>query len=317
MNGPRPPRSSLVLVIASALVALVSIAAFFGSTWWTLDLVANFRPHFVVGLGALGLLLLVVRRRIAGVVVLLVGLLNLSVVAPLFVAPPVAASVGDPELRIMSFNVRGLNDRYQDVIDFVASERPDVVFLHEATFLWEDAFVAADLPYRVEPGRVEPLDFGTLALVPVDAAFQTFGFATTAPRAVEVTVTVGETPVEILGIHPLSPSTEERAALRDSQIGFAMNWAAETSAHRIVTGDFNATPWSQAFRRLIAHGDLMNSQRGFGLELTFPSGASPLVQVPIDHLLYSEGFAVVDRRLGPSLGSDHLSVVVDLVVIDS
>ena len=317
MNASRPPRTSLLLVIVAVLVALTSIAAFFGSIWWTLDLVANFRPHFVVALGVLGLLLVVVRRGRVGIGVLLVALLNLAVVAPLFISPQPTVSGEEPSVRVMSFNVRGLNDRYEDVIAFIAAEKPDIVFLHEATFLWEDALAASDLPYRVERGRVDPLDFGTMALVPADASFQTFGFATSAPRAVEVTTTVGGVAVSILGIHPLSPSTAERARLRDTQIGFAMDWAAEGGGHRIVTGDFNATPWSQAFRRLIAHGELRNSQRGYGLELTFPSDGSPLVQVPIDHLLYSEGFAVVDRRLGPALGSDHFSLVVDLVVLDS
>lgn len=307
----------MLLVIVSVLVALASIAAFFGSTWWTLDLAANFRPHFVVALGVLGLLLVVVRRRWFGIGVLVVGVLNLAVVAPLFIAPQATMSGEELGLRVMSFNVRGLNDRYAEVIAFIAAEQPDVVFIHEATFLWEDAFTAAGLPYRVEPGRVDPLDFGTLALLPKDASFQTFGFATSAPRAVEVTTTIGGDVIRILGIHPLSPSTEERARLRDSQIGFAMDWAAETGGLRIVTGDFNATPWSHAFRRLIAHGDLSNSQRGFGLELTFPSEASPLVQVPIDHLLHSEGFAVADRRLGPAFGSDHFSVLVDLVLLES
>ena len=69
-------------------------------------------------------------------------------------------------------------------------------------------------------------------------------------------------------------------------------------------------------RRLLAAGELKNSQRGYGLELTFPSDSSPLVQVSIDHVLHSDGFRVVDRRLGPALGSDHLPVVVDLALIE-
>ena len=127
---------------------------------------------------------------------------------------------------------------------------------------------------------------------------------------------MGETTVRLLGTHPLSPSTEERAGLRDAQLGFARDWSAESGGRRIVAGDLNATPWSLPFRRLLAGGGLQNSQRGYGLELTFPSNSSPIVQVPIDHVLYSEGFQVIDRRLGPSLGSDHLPVVVDFALVD-
>ena len=311
MTTRRVPRwTSLLLAVPAVVTAIGSGFSFFGSLWWPLDLMANFRPHFAAALLFMGTVLILAARRRLGVGVLIVALVNAATVAPLFIAP---ARGGEPlgeTLTVMSFNVNGLNDRYAEVIEYIRDEEPDVVFIHEATFLWEDAFVAADLPYRTEPGRQEPLDFGTLALVPETADFRTFGFATTAP------LEVGGTTVRLLGTHPLSPSTEERAGLRDAQLGFARDWSAESGGRRIVAGDLNATPWSQTFRRLIAGGALSNSQRGYGLELTFPANANPLIQVPIDHVLHSEGFAVIDRRIGPALGSDHLPVVVDLALVE-
>lgn len=306
----------MLLALSAAGVAVASVLSFFGSLWWYFDLAANFRPHFAVALVSMAVFLMLAARRRLGVGILLVGLVNAATVVPLFIAPGVGGEPLGETLTVMSFNVNGLNDRYAEVIEYIRSEEPDVAFIHEATFLWEDEFAAADLPYRVEPGRQEPLDFGTLALVPETAEFTTFGFATTAPRAVEVAVEVGEATVRLLATHPLSPSTEERARLRDAQLGFARDWSAETGGYRIVAGDLNATPWSQPFRRLLDDGGLTNSQLGYGLELTFPSGSSQLVQVPIDHVLYSEGFAVIDRRLGPALGSDHLPVVVDLALVE-
>ena len=317
MISRRVPRwTSLLLAVPAVVVAIVSALSFFGSLWWPLDLAANFRPHFAVALLTMGLVLLLAARRRFGAIALVSGIVNAAVVVPLFVAPAPAGEPLGETITVMSFTVNGLNDRYSEVIDYIRTEAPDVVFVHEATFLWEDAFEEAELPYRVEPGREEPLDFGTMALVPSGAGFRTFGFATSAPRAVEVTFSLGETELRILGTHPLSPSTEERARLRDAQLGFARDWSAETGGRRVVAGDLNATPWSQAFRRLLDGGGLSNSQRGYGLELTFPSGSSPLVQVPIDHVLYSDGFQVIDRRLGPPLGSDHLPVVVELALVD-
>lgn len=311
-----PRRTSLLLAVPAVVTAVVSGLTFFGSLWWPLDLAANFRPHFAASLLFMAIVLILAARRRLGVGVLLVGLVNAATVVPLFIAPDTGGEPLGATLTVMSFNVNGLNDRYTEVIDYIRAEDPDVVFIHEATFLWEDAFVAADLPYRVEPGRQEPLDFGTLALVPDSADFRTFGFATTAPRAVEVVIEVGGASVRLLGTHPLSPPTEERAGLRDAQLGFARDWSAESGGRRIVAGDLNATPWSVSFRRLLSGGSLHNSQRGYGLELTFPSGATPLIQVAIDHILYSDGFRVIDRRLGPPLGSDHLPVVVDLALVE-
>ena len=218
-------------------------------------------------------------------------------------------------MSVMTFIVHGLTDRYDEVISQIVELSPDVVFLHESTFLWEDAMEAAGLPYEVLSGRREPLDFGTIALVPEGASFQSFGFATTEPRSVEVVMEVEGEPVRLLGAHPLSPSTERRAGLRDAQMKFAREWAAESDERTVVAGDLNATPWSYTFRRLEQIGELRNSQRGYGLELTFPAEAHPVYQVSIDHVLYSEGLVVVERILGRPAGSDHLPVYVELALV--
>lgn len=310
-----PRATSLLLGVPALVLAAISIAGFFGWVWWPLDLVANFRPHFAVSLTVASLFLLLARRRWMGAIILVTGVLNAAVVVPLFIQPTSDAQPVGGSLSVMTFNVHGLNDHYDEVIAQIVELSPDVVFLHESTFLWEDALEAAGLPYEVLSGRREPLDFGTITLVPEGARFQSFGFATTEPRSVEVVIEIEGEEVRLLGVHPLSPSTERRAGLRDAQLKFAREWAAESDVRTVVAGDLNATPWSYTFRRLERIGELRNSQRGYGLELTFPAEAHPVYQVSIDHVLYSEGLAVVDRRLGRPSGSDHLPVYVELVLV--
>jgi endonuclease/exonuclease/phosphatase (EEP) superfamily protein YafD len=79
-----------------------------------------------------------------------------------------------------------------------------------------------------------------------------------------------------------------------------------------VVGDLNATPWSWPFRNLIEEGHLRNSQIGFGLQPTFSATSMAFLRVPIDHLAHSEALLVRERKLGPSLGSDHFPLLVDL-----
>jgi endonuclease/exonuclease/phosphatase (EEP) superfamily protein YafD len=110
----------------------------------------------------------------------------------------------------------------------------------------------------------------------------------------------------------LAPTSEERAGLRDAQLGFAADWAAEQEGAFLVVGDLNASPWSWPFRRLVADGSLRNSQIGFGLQPSFPATSNVLLRVPIDHLLHSDALIVTNRRLGEPLGSDHFPLLVDL-----
>jgi endonuclease/exonuclease/phosphatase (EEP) superfamily protein YafD len=119
-------------------------------------------------------------------------------------------------------------------------------------------------------------------------------------------------PVRVLSTHPLAPTDSERADLRDAQLRFASGWAVGQEGAYFVVGDFNATPWSWPFRRMVGETGLANSQVGFGLQPSFPADSNVLLRVPIDHLLHSDSLGVRDRRLGPPMGSDHFPLIVDL-----
>jgi endonuclease/exonuclease/phosphatase (EEP) superfamily protein YafD len=78
-------------------------------------------------------------------------------------------------------------------------------------------------------------------------------------------------------------------------------------------GDLNATPWSRPFVHLVESSGLCDTRAGFGVQASFPA-ASWLLRIPIDHVLASCGIGVQSRRIGRDVGSDHLPVIVDLVV---
>ena len=306
----------MILVAAPALLlAGVSVAAFFGRWVWWLDVLANFRVQYLVALLAGGVLLMVFKWRRSGLAVLTVAAINLVVVLPLFVGSPGDADPATPSVRVMSFNLLSTNENYPDVVEYIQVNQPDLVFLHEASRPWEVAMESAPLDYEVIRPRSDDLIFGTLVLVASDEVEAvSFGFAAAQPRAVSVTyVPEGwPEPIKVLSTHPLAPTEEDRAKLRDAQLGFATGWAADQQGAFAVVGDFNATPWSWPFRRMVAEAPLRNSQIGFGLQASFSAVSNTLLRVPIDHLLHSGRLVVADRRLGPAMGSDHFPLLVDL-----
>lgn len=304
----------ILILIPAAALALASIAAFFGRYVWWLDVLANFRVQFLVVLLALGGALVFSRYRRWAAGILFVAGINLAVVAPLYLGSPGDSSVDAPSIRVMSFNLLSVNDQYGEVVEYIRETEPDVVLLHEASLPWETAMKSSDLGYEVTKSRSEDLIFGTLIMTRNSAGVLTFGFSETDPRAVEVTTTVAgwDTPVTILSSHPLAPTDAERASLRDAQLAFAADWASNQSGPYMVVGDLNATPWSWPFRNLLTQGGLRNSQIGFGVQPTFAATSNPLFRVPIDHLVHSDALVVRQRQLGPSLGSDHFPIIVDL-----
>lgn len=310
----------IVVVIPALLIGLVSLAGFFGRWFWVFDLAASFRPQFAGVLLAGGIALLLRSWPRLGWVILTLGIINLAYVAPLFWGRQnIPAS--SPTIRVVSFNIQGQNEHYEQVIDFLAEVDADVVFLHEANRLWERAFSEALASGRLlhlqHRSRPDHLIFSTLTLTrDSPAEVISHGWAEREARAMEVVVGLGGTEVTMLGIHPLAPTNARRAALRDAQFEFVTDWVGRAKGPTVVVGDFNATPWSHVFGPLSESG-LRNSQRGFGLAPSFPVDGSFLTRVPIDHLLHSSHLAVSDRWLGPDLGSDHFPLVVDLALVSS
>lgn len=310
----------ILIAIPSLLVAAISLSGFLGKWIWPLDLATSFRPLYAVGLVLAGIALLLGKWRRLGWAILVFGLVNAAYVAPLFWGredtPPQS-----PLLRVVSFNVQGQNEQYGEVMEFLREVDADVVFLHEASRLWEEnlyeAISEGRFGYRQYGSRPDHLIFSTLTLAnkrPLEVT--SHGWSETEARAVEVVADVGNEQVTLLGIHPLAPTNPRRTALRDAQFAFAANWARNSEGPTVVTGDFNATPWSHVFGPLSDAG-LRNSQRGFGLDPSFPVDGNFLTQIPIDHLLHSSHLVVVDRWLGPDLGSDHFPLVVDLALRSS
>jgi endonuclease/exonuclease/phosphatase (EEP) superfamily protein YafD len=66
-------------------------------------------------------------------------------------------------------------------------------------------------------------------------------------------------------------------------------------------------------RRLGTGLGLCDTRAGFGLQASFPAW-SAVMRIPIDHVLASCSIGVRDRWIGPDIGSDHLPVLIDLVV---
>lgn len=308
----------ILIAIPALLVAAVSLLGFAGKWIWPFDLVTSFRPLYAAGLTAAGAGLLLGRWRKLGWAILIVGLLNAAYVAPLFWGRQEVPE-GLPTLRVVSFNVQGQNQEYGQVVEFLRQVDADVVFLHEANRLWEEALSEAtwedDLDYQQYRSRPGQLIFSTLALTktrPLEVT--SHGWAEREARAMEVVLGLGDAQIALLGIHPLAPTDPRRTALRDAQFEFVARWARSSTGPTVVAGDFNATPWSHVFAPL-ADAGLRNSQRGFGLAPSFPAGGNLLTRIPIDHLLHSSHLAVADRWLGPDLGSDHLPLVVDLALV--
>ena len=82
---------------------------------------------------------------------------------------------------------------------------------------------------------------------------------------------------------------------------------------KIVVGDLNVTMWSPYFTELLEESNLLNARKGYGVVASWPTQFPPLM-IPIDHCLTSPDIQVKEIRLLGNIGSDHLPIMLRLVI---
>lgn len=295
-------------------VVLATILSFMTGVSWIFDLIGSFRVQYV-WIGALALIALAWNRLwIPFGILMLAVLFNLTAVVPYW-TDSVAAPDGEDRLTIVHLNTRAGNAHKEEVVDFVMNSEADIIFLAEVTPVLLDLLEEADLPFEPVAGTPSVTRIGILALArdtSVTGRLTNLG-QTEVPGVVLRAQLEGET-VEILGFHTTSPGAEGRASARDDQMAAAGARVAERETPMVLVGDFNATPWTGAFRDLIDVG-MVDSQRGRGVAGSWPAGWGPLM-IAIDHVLHTPELTATTFEFGPSAGSDHRSLSVTLALAD-
>jgi endonuclease/exonuclease/phosphatase (EEP) superfamily protein YafD len=116
----------------------------------------------------------------------------------------------------------------------------------------------------------------------------------------------------VIATHPPPPMSAQYADWHDRQTAALADLVAASRDPVVLVGDLNATPGSEAHRRLLAAG-LRDTRQGHGWQPTWPASLG-WAGIPIDHLLVSPAVGCPRRDLSPDLGSDHRGVVADLRV---
>ncbi|MCK6570508.1 endonuclease/exonuclease/phosphatase family protein [Myxococcota bacterium] len=286
---------------------------------WICELFAHFAVQGAVAAGGLVIAWLAFRRPGRALACALAAGPHLSALAPEVAFAPEPVPDGLPRVRVVSANLLTTNTEHAAFLSWIRAERPDVVLALEVGRDWAEALeTLADLyPLRRFAPREDNFGVGALALNP-HATVEFIDCGPSDVPSLRVRQPVEGTVVTMVATHPIPPIGAARAFERDAQIVACAATLLRAPPPRILAGDLNATPWSPVLVDLRRGTGLRDSRAGFGLQTSWPNGlgvADVLFAIPIDHLLHDDAVAVVDRRLGPDVGSDHRPVVADFAVL--
>lgn len=301
------------LIDAGLMVAISSSGiGLLGDVWWFFDLFSHFRIQYqCVCVTGVAWSLWRNKRALLGVSAAGV-VLNFVVMAGLFAGTlPKRATVSEFRLRVVSINVHTSNRSFKKVIDFVRTTNADIVLLLEIDQAWARhlAPLGAEHPHSLIEARED--NFGIAFFSKIYAARLKVEMVGEADvPTILADIKAGGHSFRFVGTHPLPPSGGENSAWRDNQLRELQILASKSDSPVLIVGDLNATPWSAGMRVLSRDGTLRLPAPSMTWQPTWMVG-TPLA-IPIDHALASGPLVLLQREVGPDVGSDHRPIIVEV-----
>ncbi len=291
-------------------VAGASLAAPFGYPW---ELASHFQHVIAVVAVALAVLALMFRLFLVMLLALGAAGLMVNAVRPVFDTAPSMMLRDAKPVRLLWANLQRQPRALETVLDEADAEEIDIVALTEVPVTFDFETLREDWPCIDAPASRSSLAVVFLAKTPCEAAVD-LGPEPGALRS--LALAVDEQTLTVIATHPTAPFTPTHMARRDAVIEAARAAVDNAQEPLVLVGDFNATPWSP----------IMRNVRATDLELVDCSALyqptwSPFASRPIgEYLGLPIDFAYVGKdtvagcRLGGPMGSDHLPLILDLVL---
>ncbi len=210
-----------------------------------------------------------------------------------------------PQLRVLSINTWHSNEDLAGLERYIVRADADVVALSE--FGPNKVALLGRLkhayPYQVSCAGAWACSQALLSRVP----FSRSGTQMPSPKSpplVWAEFHVGAADVAkltVIGTQIYRPSRRQDWHL--AQLAGLAARVRKTEGSVVVAGDFNTTRMSQSFDDFVYASGLDVPER---LLASWPAWPLPLPQFQLDYVFVSRDLEVLEQRLGPMIGSDHL-----------
>jgi endonuclease/exonuclease/phosphatase (EEP) superfamily protein YafD len=301
------------------LLAGFGVAAVAGSVlplaakvWWVFELFTHFRVQLLAGLALLALLFAAQRAWTWCGVLALCMAVNVPPLVP-YLRPAPAGATQPATLTVLGVNVEADNDKHAELLASIAQSNPDVVLVVEFTERWGEhlAALAEVYPHQFRRPRFDPFGIALFSRHPFESVEE---LKLGPTSAIDARLRTPRGTTRVIGVHLLPPISADWAMQRNSQLDALADHAAAAAATEplIVLGDFNISPYSPYFQDWLGQAHLTDAGRGLGPRFTWPSFL-PLLGIPIDHCIVSNGLRVAEYRRLAAFGSDHYPVLARLI----
>lgn len=239
--------------------------------------------------------------------------------------PTSQGSDGKDRIRLISANVDYTNEARDQALSQLIEHGADVIALIEPDARWDSCIMAQteEFPYVIKELRERGRGMALLSRFPILQEDVLYLVDEDRPSIWCQIVLPNNSHVRIVVTHPPPPGLPKRSGdgrhssrKRDIELDIIASRIREKpNQHWILTGDFNDVGWSATTLRAKRVSALLDPRIGRGMYNTFPA-SWPFVRYPIDHVLVSPSFRLIQLSRLEHIGSDHLPLGVELTLDD-
>lgn len=220
-----------------------------------------------------------------------------------------------PRLSVAVSNVLQSNRESDRLIRVLQGADADVMLFVETDDWWRDRL---DALRRTHPHTVQcPLSntYGMLlySRLPLSDTTVDYLIEPDIPSMQAQVRLADGTSVWLNCVHPRPPAPGEsdESLERDAELLLVGKRVCDAAQPVVVCGDLNDVAWSRTTRLFQKASGLVDPRKGRGMFSTFHARV-PGFRFPLDHILHSTDFRLVEMRRLASVGSDHFPVVATL-----
>ncbi|MGB3754271.1 MAG: endonuclease/exonuclease/phosphatase family protein [Parerythrobacter sp.] len=303
-----------LLTFFAGLSLLATLASFTNGDQWfvrAFDLVREPHLYLALILAVVSMLVLHGKRRMVGVVFLVVAALNFWRIWPYtsFAGEEIALSdpaQGSQCFTALALNVKMKNTDHRAVIEQIEQADADILLVMEPDARWARKLAPVLARYDTTLSEIQPNAYGMIfaSRVPVRSARVVENTSRNTPTLYATLDLANGAAFEFIGLHPKPPVPGTNTQMRDENILNAGRQTPDGLANALVMGDFNDVPWSRTTTTFRKQGNWRDPRIGRGTYATFPADMTALGW-PLDQIMLRGGMELRSFSVLPDNGADH------------
>jgi len=310
-----------------ALVWLLSasyLCSLLANYFWAFDLFSHFLTQYCFAGLFFGASFIALKQYKYAALALCIAALSfcesrMNLQHPLQFFPPV--NITAQSVKLVQYNHNVAKRDFEDVKAWLTENAKtfDIIVLQEASIKTVELATSLNniYPYQIHEPRAHA--FGTVIISrhPImEHSRIDFSGAVVENFVIRAAIDIPgvNEPLILYALHAIPPTGRPLFKQRNDEILEAGKIISKDTSHYIaMIGDWNVTPYSPFFTKLLDLSGLNYQAKGLFLNPSWPSvPVYYFLKIPIDHVLYSDSMQFLDKVVASNFGSDHNAVITTL-----